>query len=76
MLLVKRVSRQVEAGGWWLDSENPAAGAVDSNRFGPVPASAIVGRVLVRYWPIRHLTTLSMPKVPLRVTRNGTFGWL
>ena len=25
------------AGGWWLASDNPGAGAVDSARFGPVP---------------------------------------
>jgi SOS-response transcriptional repressor LexA len=49
MLLVKRAARRVSMGEWWLESENPAAGAVDSNRFGPVADSAIVGRVLVRY---------------------------
>jgi nickel-type superoxide dismutase maturation protease len=49
-LLVKRAVRRV-AGGWWLASDNPAAGAVDSARFGPVPEEKIVGRVLVRYWP-------------------------
>ena len=40
--------------GWWLASDNPVAGAVDSARFGPVPAENIVARVLVRYWPIRR----------------------
>jgi hypothetical protein len=35
-------------GGWWLESDNPGAGAVDSRRFGPVPA--VEGRVLFRYW--------------------------
>ena len=60
-LLVKRVARHVaadvekgETGGWWLASDNPAAGAVDSARFGPVPAEKIVAVVLVRYWPIRR----------------------
>ena len=52
-LLVKRAARRVE-GGWWLQSDNPAAGAVDSGRFGPVPEEKIVGRVLVRYWPLRR----------------------
>jgi len=52
-LLVKRAARRV-AGGWWLVSDNPAAGAADSARFGPVPEDLIVGRVLVRYWPPRH----------------------
>jgi hypothetical protein len=59
-LLVKRAAWWEEgdgemAGGWWLASDNPAAGAVDSARFGLVPAEKIVARVLVRYWPIgRH----------------------
>jgi nickel-type superoxide dismutase maturation protease len=56
-LLVKRVAWQVEAdagGGWWLASDNPIAGAVDSSRFGPVPGEKIVAVVLVRYWPIRR----------------------
>ena len=53
-LLVKRAVRRVEgdgeiSGGWWLESDNPAAGAVDSTRFGPVPDDLIVGRVLARY---------------------------
>jgi Peptidase S24-like len=58
-LLVKRAAWWEErsgevAGGWWLASDNPAAGAVDSARFGPVPAEKIVAVVLVRYWPIRR----------------------
>ena len=53
MLLVKRASRRA-AGGWWLESDNPYAGAVDSRRFGPVPDALIVGRVLARYWPPRR----------------------
>jgi nickel-type superoxide dismutase maturation protease len=55
LLIVKRAARRVEGdgeadGGWWLESDNPDAGAVDSRRFGPVPASLIEGRVLTRYW--------------------------
>jgi len=57
-LLVKRAAWRVEGdgevGGWWLASDNPAAGAVDSARFGPVPEERIVARVLVRYWPVRR----------------------
>ena len=49
MLIVKRAARRA-GGGWWLESDNPDAGAVDSRRFGPVPAALIEGRVLVRYW--------------------------
>ena len=48
MLLVKRAARRVP-GGWWLESDNPGAGAVDSRRFGPVPEALVVGRVLFRY---------------------------
>jgi nickel-type superoxide dismutase maturation protease len=52
-LLVKRAAWR-EDGGWWLASDNPAAGAVDSTRFGPVPRELIVGRVLGRYRPLRR----------------------
>jgi type IV secretory pathway protease TraF len=48
MLIVKRAARR-EPGGWWLTSDNPAAGAVDSRAFGPVPDSMIEGKVLLRY---------------------------
>jgi len=51
MLLVKRVAWREQA-GWWLNSDNPRAGAVDSARFGPVPPELIEGRMLVRYWPL------------------------
>ena len=51
MLLVKRAAWR-EADGWWLISDNPAAGGVDSFRFGPVPPDLIKGRVLGRYWPV------------------------
>jgi nickel-type superoxide dismutase maturation protease len=54
MLLVKRAARQAD-GGWWLESDNPEAGAVDSRRFGAVPGSLIEGRVLARYWRARSL---------------------
>jgi nickel-type superoxide dismutase maturation protease len=49
MLVVKRAARLVDD-GWWLTSDNPQAGAVDSGRFGAVPPALIVGRVLARYW--------------------------
>ena len=48
MLIVKRAARRVDD-GWWLASDNPDAGAVDSRRFGVVPAPLIEGRVLARY---------------------------
>jgi nickel-type superoxide dismutase maturation protease len=53
LLLVKRAARR-EPGGWWLESDNPNAGAVDSRRFGLVPPELIEGRVLARYWPPRR----------------------
>ena len=49
LLIVKRAARHAD-GGWWLASDNPDAGAVDSRRFGPVPGPLIEGRVLARYW--------------------------
>jgi nickel-type superoxide dismutase maturation protease len=48
LLIVKRAARRVD-GGWWLESDNPHAGAVDSRRFGPAPAALVEGRVLLRY---------------------------
>ena len=48
LLVVKRAARR-EHDGWWLDSDNPAAGAVDSRTFGTVPLALIEGRMLVRY---------------------------
>jgi nickel-type superoxide dismutase maturation protease len=53
LLLVKRVARP-EGTGWWLESDNPGAGAVDSRSFGPVPPGLIEGQVLLRYWPVRR----------------------
>ncbi|HEY1698300.1 MAG TPA: nickel-type superoxide dismutase maturation protease [Trebonia sp.] len=51
LLLVKRAARRAD-GGWWLESDFPdAPGVRDSRHFGPVPAAAVVGPVLARYWP-------------------------
>lgn len=51
MLLVKRAA-WFQDGGWWLTSDNPGAGGVDSFRFGPVGPELVEGRVLCRYWPV------------------------
>ena len=64
MLLVKRAARRVD-GGWWLESDNPGAGAVDSRRFGAVPGDLIEGRVLGRYRRARSLSRTA------RVSRPG-----
>ncbi len=48
LLLIKRAARR-EPGGWYLSSDNPAAGAVDSRRFGVVPPGLIEGRLWLRY---------------------------
>ena len=53
MLLVKRAGRRTPD-GWWLESDNPNGGAVDSRAFGAVPEHLIEGRVLLRYWPLRR----------------------
>jgi nickel-type superoxide dismutase maturation protease len=50
LLLVKRAVRP-ESDGWWLGSDNPAAGAVDSRAFGPVPRELIEAQVWLKYWP-------------------------
>jgi nickel-type superoxide dismutase maturation protease len=49
LLLVKRAARRAD-GGWWLESDNRTAGAVDSRSFGAIPGELIHGRVLLRYW--------------------------
>ncbi|HWG65673.1 MAG TPA: S26 family signal peptidase [Streptosporangiaceae bacterium] len=53
MLLVKRAGER-DGDRWWLKSDNPAAGAVDSRQFGAVPAALIEARVLLRYWPLHR----------------------
>ena len=48
LLLIKRAAWR-EPGGWYLMSDNPGAGAVDSGRFGVVPPGLIEGTLLLRY---------------------------
>jgi nickel-type superoxide dismutase maturation protease len=50
LLLVKRAVRRAD-GGWWLLSDNAAAGLDDSRVFGVVPDAGVVGKVLFRYYP-------------------------
>jgi nickel-type superoxide dismutase maturation protease len=63
LLLVKRAAGRVDD-GWWLASDNPAAGAVDSARFGAVPVPLIEGRVLGRYWRPRSLARTGRDVTP------------
>jgi nickel-type superoxide dismutase maturation protease len=53
MLLVKRAARR-EPDGWYLTSDNPDAGAVDSARFGLVPPELVRGTLLFRYHRARR----------------------
>ena len=64
LLILKRAARRVD-GGWWLESDNPDVGAVDSHRFGAVPGDLIEGRVLGRYRRARSLCRTD------RVSRPG-----
>ncbi|MFS1305173.1 S24 family peptidase [Streptosporangium longisporum] len=51
VLIVKRAVWR-DDDGWWLESENQRApGRRDSWDFGALAPSAIVGRVVLRYWP-------------------------
>jgi phage repressor protein C with HTH and peptisase S24 domain len=47
---VKRAVRR-EAGGWWVERDNPAEG-VDSWGIGAIPDEDVLGRVVLRYWPL------------------------
>lgn len=53
---IKRVVGAVE-GGWWVEGDNPAA-STDSRTFGPLAPDAVLGRVVLRYWPppVRRLS--------------------
>jgi nickel-type superoxide dismutase maturation protease len=73
MLIVKRAARRA-GGGWWLESDNPDAGAVDSRRFGTVPGPLIEGRVLARYWRLRSLFIPNGPGIRPRAHENGPAG--
>jgi nickel-type superoxide dismutase maturation protease len=45
--------RILEPDEYWVIGDNPD-GSTDSRTFGPVPAAAIRGRVVLRYWPLRE----------------------
>jgi nickel-type superoxide dismutase maturation protease len=50
LVVVKRAVRHLER-GWWVAGDDPAA-SDDSRTFGVVPPGLVLGRVLVRYWPV------------------------
>jgi len=47
---IKRLTALQPRGRLWIEGDNPA-GSTDSRQFGPVPASAVRGRVVLRLWP-------------------------
>ena len=49
-LAVKRLAFR-DAGGWWVERDNPADG-VDSWQLGAVPDADVVATVLLRSWPL------------------------
>ncbi|MFJ2031444.1 S24 family peptidase [Streptosporangium sp. NPDC087985] len=55
LLIVKRAVWEADD-GWWLESDNQrATGRRDSWDFGALPPSSLVGRVVLRYWPLTFL---------------------
>jgi signal peptidase I len=46
---------------WWLGSDNLLAAPDDSRSFGPVGTAALVGRVVLRYWPVRSRSRRNGP---------------
>lgn len=52
LLTVKRLVRQ-EAGGWWVEGDNPESSS-DSRQFGVVDPDLIVARILMRLRPWRR----------------------
>jgi nickel-type superoxide dismutase maturation protease len=51
-ILVKRVQRR-DPDGLWLVGDNPSA-STDSRTFGAVPHDLVLGRILLRYYPLRR----------------------
>lgn len=59
LLVVKRAVRPQD-GGWWLVSDNGAAGD-DSRRYG---TADVLGRVVWRYWPLPPRRVRRRPPEP------------
>jgi phage repressor protein C with HTH and peptisase S24 domain len=52
IVAVKRATLR-EPDGWWVDSDNPAEGGVDSSVVGTIPDDAVLAVVRGRLWPPR-----------------------
>ncbi|MEU6097454.1 nickel-type superoxide dismutase maturation protease [Streptomyces sp. NPDC047079] len=52
LLVVKRAV-ELRQGGWWVLGDNPYAGG-DSTDYGTVPEELILGRVWLRYRPLKE----------------------
>lgn len=50
--IIKRLVHR-EPGGWWVLGDRPDA-SDDSRKFGPVADSCMIGRVALRYKPLRR----------------------
>jgi len=48
--VVKRLHHR-DGEGWWVLGDNPEM-SDDSRNFGLVPENSILGRLVVRYWPL------------------------
>lgn len=48
---VKRVVGRAP-GGWLLEGDAGAGASTDSRTFGPVADTEVLGRVVLRYWPL------------------------
>ena len=50
--IVKRIERR-EGAGWWVLGDNAGA-SEDSRQFGVVPPGNVIGRLVLRYSPLRR----------------------
>ncbi len=56
----EQTSRTLEKGHYFVLGDNRDV-SFDSEDFGPIPISAIIGRVWVRGWPFNRLTSFKVP---------------
>lgn len=58
-------------GHLWLEGDNPLNSS-DSRDYGPVPAELVIGRVLLRLWPIRGRAWFRRGEPPSHAQSYGT----